>query len=43
MTLSRPLGIDLFASVGGVSLGFEQAGFDVSAVIDMNGIALKYF
>lgn len=29
--VKRPLGVDLFCGVGGMSLGFEQAGFDVAA------------
>ncbi len=32
----RPIGIDLFAGVGGMSLGFEQAGFDVAAAVDLD-------
>ena len=35
---NRPLGIDLFAGAGGMSLGFEQAGFDVVAAIDSDPI-----
>jgi DNA (cytosine-5)-methyltransferase 1 len=30
----RPVAIDLFCGVGGMSLGFEQAGFDVVAAFD---------
>lgn len=31
---SRPTAIDVFCGVGGMSLGFEQAGFDVAAAFD---------
>jgi len=31
---NRPTGVDLFCGVGGMSLGFEQAGFDVVAAVD---------
>jgi DNA (cytosine-5)-methyltransferase 1 len=34
----RPVGADLFCGVGGMSLGFEQAGFDVVAAADIEKI-----
>lgn len=35
--------IDLFCGIGGLSLGFEQAGFDVVAAIDMWEDAIKTY
>lgn len=32
--MERPVGVELFSGVGGMSLGFEQAGFDVVAAFD---------
>jgi DNA (cytosine-5)-methyltransferase 1 len=34
----KPVGVDLFAGAGGMSLGFEQAGFDVAAAVEYDPI-----
>lgn len=36
--MSRPTAIDLFCGAGGLSLGLEQAGFDVVAAVDCDRI-----
>ena len=35
---AHPIGVDLFCCAGGMSLGFEQAGFDVVAAVDIEKI-----
>lgn len=34
----RPIAVDLFSGAGGMSLGFEQAGFDVAAAVELDPV-----
>lgn len=36
--MARPVGIDVFGGAGGMSLGFEQAGFDVAAAVEIDPV-----
>lgn len=36
--LTRPITVDLFAGAGGMSLGFEQAGYDVVAAVEYDPV-----
>jgi len=37
----KPIGIDLFCGVGGMSLGFKDAGFEIAAAIDVDPINVE--
>ncbi|WP_444666025.1 DNA cytosine methyltransferase [Cereibacter changlensis] len=36
--MTRPIAVDLFSGAGGMSLGFEQAGFDVMAAVEIDPV-----
>lgn len=36
--MPRPIAVDLFAGAGGMSLGFEQAGFDIRAAVEVDPV-----
>lgn len=40
---SRPVAIDLYAGVGGLSLGMKQAGFDVVAGVEADPVTARYY
>ena len=41
--MTKPKFIDLFCGCGGLSLGFEMAGFSLVAGIDFNAAAIKTY
>ena len=36
--MKRPIAVDLFCGAGGLSLGFEQAGFNIAAAVERDPI-----
>lgn len=36
--MKRPIAVDLFCGAGGMSLGFEQAGFDIVAAVEVDPV-----
>lgn len=38
LAIKAPIGVDLFCGAGGMSLGFEQAGFEIKAAVEIDSI-----
>ena len=40
--MSKPIGVELFCGVGGMTLGFERAGFNVAGAFDFDCRSVEY-